>query len=142
MPTNLDTTNTWLAVMAIATVVQTLLLVAVAVAAWVALSRASDALRQIEERHLLPLGARVHAVADDVQEVITRVRRADDAVRSQLGRLDSAAHVAGHAIGTKVWPVVGLSRAVAAAFRAFSSPSSRPSSSSPGTPPVARVPIR
>ena len=75
-------------------------------------------------RHLGPLNARVtavsaacHAVADDVQEVIGRVRRADDAVRAQLDRLDSAAHVAGHAIGAKVWPVVGFSRAVGAAFR-------------------------
>jgi hypothetical protein len=141
MPTNLETTNTWLAVMAIATVVQTLLLIGIAVAAWVAMSRATEAIRQIEERHLLPLGARVHQVADDVQEVITRVRRADDAVRSQLTRLDSAAHVAGHAIGAKVWPVVGISRAVAAAVRAFSSRSGSPSPST-GTPRVARVPTR
>ena len=142
MPIDLETTNTWLAVMAVAIVVQTLLLIGIAIAAWMAMSRATDAIRQIEERHLLPLGARVHAVADDVQEVITRVRRADDAVRSQLTRLDSAAHVAGHAIGTKVWPVVGLSRAVAAAFRAFSSPSSRSSSSTSPGPRVARVPTR
>jgi hypothetical protein len=142
MPTNLDTTNSWLAVMAIATVVQTVLLIGIAIAAWVAMTRATEAIRQIEERHLLPLGARVHAVADDVQEVITRVRRADDAVRSQLTRLDSAAHVAGHAIGTKVWPVVGIGRAVAAAVRAFSSGSGSSSSPSPGTPRVARVPTR
>jgi hypothetical protein len=138
MPTNLDTTNTWLAVMTIAIVVQTLLMIGIAVMAWQAMGRTSDALRQLEERHLQPLSARVHAVADDVQEVISRVRRADDAVRLQIDRLDSAAHVAGHAIGARVWPVVGLSRAVAAAFRAFSSRSSRPSS--PGTPRVARVP--
>jgi ABC-type transporter Mla subunit MlaD len=134
MPVDLDTTNTWLAIMAVASVVQTLLLMGIAAAAWQAVRKASAALEQVEARHLAPLtervqqvSTRVNQVADDVQEVITRVRRADDAVRAQLGRLDSAAHVAGQAIGSKVWPVVGLSRAVAAAVRAFSS---RPSSAS------------
>jgi hypothetical protein len=148
MPPSLDTTNTWLAVMAIAMVVQTLLLIGIAVVAWQATQKASQALQEFEAKHLAPLSAkvtevsnRVTAVADDVQEVITRVRRADDAVRAQFGRLDSAANLAGHAIGAKVWPVLGLSRAVGAAFRAFTSRTSTPSSS-PGTPRVAGVTTR
>jgi hypothetical protein len=148
MPTSMDTTNTWLAVMAIAIVVQTLLMIGIAVVAWQALGKATDAMKELETRHLAPLSARLTAVsarvtevADDVQEVIGRVRRADDAVRTQLDRLDTAAHVAGHAIGARVWPVVGLSRAVGAAFRAFATrPSTR--SSSPGTPHVAGVTTR
>ena len=149
MPTSpMDTTNTWLAVMAIAIVVQTLLMIGVAVVAWQALGKATAALKELEARHLAPLSARVTAVsarvtqvADDVQEVIGRVRRADDAVRAQLDRLDNVAHVAGHAIGAKVWPVVGLSRAVGAAFKAFTSRGTT-SPSSPGTPHVAGVPSR
>ena len=145
MPVDLETTNTWLAVMAIAIVVQTLLMIGIAVVAWQAVQKASAAVEQLERRHLVPLSERVQQVstrvtevADDVQEVITRVRRADDAVRAQLGRFDGVANVAGQAIGSKVWPVVGLSRAVAAAVRAFSS---RPSSSSGSSEParVARV---
>lgn len=156
MPTSsMDTTNTWLAVMAIAIIVQTLLMLGIAIIAWRAMGQAADAVKQLEARHLVPLSARVTAVservtavADDVQEVITRVRRADDAVRAQLDRLDNVAHVAGHAIGTaghaigaKVWPVVGLSRAVGAAFKAFTSRGTS-SPSSPGTPHVAGVPTR
>ena len=102
MPPSLDTTNTWLAVMAIAIVVQTLLMIGVAVVAWQALAKATGALKELEARHLAPLSARLEVVstrvtevADDVQEVIGRVRRADDAVRAQLDRLDSAAQVAG-----------------------------------------------
>jgi hypothetical protein len=139
MPISMDTTNTWLAVMAIAIVVQTLLMIGIAAVAWQAMGKAAEALQALETRHLVPLGARVSEVsarvtevADDVQEVIGRVRRADDAVR---------AHVAGHAIGAKVWPVVGLSRAVGAAFKAFTSRGST-SPSSPGTPHVAGVTTR
>ncbi|MEO6008560.1 MAG: hypothetical protein ABIU38_10905 [Vicinamibacteraceae bacterium] len=148
MPINLDTTNTWLAVMASAIVVQTLLMLGVAVVAWQAMHKASEALRELEARHLTPLSARVtevsnrvNAVADDVQEVMSRVRRADDAVRAQFDRFDSAAHIAGQAIGAKVWPVLGLSRAVGAAFKAFTS--REPTrTSSPGTPHVAGVTTR
>jgi hypothetical protein len=149
MPTSsMDTTNTWLAVMAIAIIVQTLLMFGIAIVAWRAMGQAADAVKQLEARHLAPLSARVTAVservtavADDVQEVIIRVRRADDAVRAQLDRLDNVAHVAGHAIGAKVWPVVGLSRAVGAAFKAFTSRGTS-SPSSPGTPHVAGVSTR
>ncbi len=148
MPTSMDTTNAWLAVMAIAIVVQTLLMIGIAVIAWRAMGQAADALHQLEARHLVPLSARVTAVservtavADDVQEVIARVRRADDAVRAQLDRFDSVAHVAGQAIGAKVWPVVGITRAVGAAFKAFTSRAAT-SASSPGTPHVAGVPTR
>ena len=148
MPTSMDTTNTWLAVMTIAIVVQTLLLMGIAIVAWQALGKATEAMKDLEVRHLAPLNARITAVstrvtevAADVQEVIGRVRRADDAVRAQLDRFDSVAHVAGHAIGAKVWPVVGLSRAIGAALKAFTArPSTSPSST--GTPRVAGVTTR
>jgi hypothetical protein len=140
-PTSLDTTNTWLAVMAIAMVVQTLLMLGIAVVGWQALTKAADTVKELEARHLTPLSARVNAVADDVQEVMARVRRADDAVRAQFDRFDSAAHVAGHAISAKMWPVVGLSRAVGAAVKAFASRgTTRPSS--PDAAPGAGVPSR
>jgi len=148
MPTPMDTTNTWLAVMAIAIVVQTLLMIGVAIVAWQAVGKATAAVQELETRHLAPLNARVMAVsarvtevAEDVQEVIGRVRRADDAVRAQLDRFDSVAQVAGHAISDKVWPVVGLSRGVLAAFRSFTSNKSN-TPSSPGTPHVAAAPSR
>lgn len=149
MPTtSMDTTNAWLAVMAIAMLVQTVLLLGIAIVGWRAIGQASDAVKALDARHLTPLGGRVNevadrvnAVADDVQEVMARVRRADDAVRAQLDRFDSAAHVAGHAISSKVWPVIGLSRAVGAAVKAFSSRGpTRPSSHD--TAPVAGVPTR
>jgi len=99
-PTAMDTTNAWLAVMAIAMVVQTLLMLGIAIVGWRAIGQASEA------------------------------------VRAQLGRFDTAANVAGHAISARVWPVVGLSRAVGAAVKAFTSRgTTRPSSHDPA--PVA-----
>ena len=140
MPANLDTTNTWLAILTVAVVIQTLLMLGAAIAGFVAIRRTTETVERLEHQYLSPLTSKVHAVTDDVQEVITRVRRADDAVRAQIGRLDGLAHVAGHAIGARVWPVVGLSRAVLAAVRTLSSRSSTPSP--PGTPRVVRAATR
>ena len=142
MPVNLDTTNTWLAVVAVAVVVQTLLMVGAAIAGYLALRRTTAAVDRLEQQYLVPLTSKVHAVTDDVPEVITRVRRADDAVRSQIGRLDGLAHVAGHAIGARVWPVVGLSRAVLAAARSLSSRSSTTTATPADSPRVARAATR
>jgi uncharacterized protein YoxC len=131
MPPTLETTNLWLAVLTVTVVVQTLLLIGAAIVAWRAIHRATEAIDRVERQYVAPLTSRVQAVTDDVQEVLTRVRRADDEVRAQIGRLDGLAHLAGHAIGARVWPVVGLSRAVLAAARSFSSRSSTRSSSDP-----------
>jgi hypothetical protein len=141
MPVTLDTTNTWLAVMTIAIVIQTVLLVGAAIGGFIAIRRTTATVERLEQQYLSPLTTRVHAVTDDVQEVITRVRRADDAVRAQFGRLDGMAHLAGHAIGARVWPVVGLSRAVLAAARSLSSRSSTTTPSGT-TPRVARAATR
>jgi urease alpha subunit len=140
MSGSLDTTNTWLAVLTVTVLIQTLLMLAAAFAAWRAIRHTTAAVDRLEQQYLVPLASQVHAVTGDVQEVITRVRRADDAVRAQIGRLDGLAHVAGHAIGARVWPVVGLSRAVLAAVRSLSS---RSSTLTPSDPPrVARAAMR
>jgi urease alpha subunit len=131
MSGSLDTTNTWLAVLTVTVLIQTLLMLGAAFAAWRAIRHTTTAVDRLEQQYLVPLASQVHAVTGDVQEVITRVRRADDAVRAQIGRLDGLAHVAGHAIGARVWPVVGLSRAVFAAVRSLAS---RPSTTTPSDP--------
>jgi hypothetical protein len=131
MQPTLETTNLWLAVLTVTVVVQTLLMIGAAIAAWRAIHHATEAVDRLERQYVAPLTAKVQAVTDDVQEVITRVRRADDEVRAQIGRLDGLAHLAGHAIGARVWPVVGLSRAVLAAARTLSSRSSTRTPSDP-----------
>ncbi len=54
-PTSMDTTNAWLAVMAIALVVQTLLMIGIAAVGWRAIGQAAEAVKALEARHLTPL---------------------------------------------------------------------------------------
>lgn len=124
MTGNLDTTNMWLAIAAVAVSVQTLLLVGGAIAAFLVYRRTAAALERLEQRHVAPLAARVAAVVDEVQDVTARVRHIDDTVRAKMRNLDDVAHVAGRVVAQRAWPIVGAVRAVSAGLRAFTEPAS------------------
>jgi hypothetical protein len=122
MPADLETMTRWIALIAVASAVQTLLLLGAAVAGWIAWRRAMTSIEQIEARHIAPISARVAAVVDDVQDVTTRIRRADDVMKHKLGEMGGAARFARDVLAERMWPAVGIARAVSAGLRAFSSP--------------------
>jgi len=114
-----QTTNMWLAILAVAGAVQTLLLVAAAIGLFRMYRSTVSALRTLEERHLAPISARASLIMDDLQDVTARARRVDDAVRAKLQGLDTAARVAKDVVSDRIWPVVGVARALSAGLRAF-----------------------
>lgn len=145
MPADLETMTRWIAIIAVASAVQTLLLLGAAVAGWVAWRRAMTSIEQIEARHIAPISARVAAVVDDVQDVTTRIRRADDAMKQRLGDMGGAARFARDVLAERMWPAVGIARAVSAGLRAFSGPApvaARPVAAGPVSESVDRRPAR
>lgn len=123
MTTDLDTITAWIAVLAVASAVQTLLLVGGAIAAFIAWRRVATAIDDLERKHLTPLSARVLAAVDDVQEMTARVRQVEAAVRQRMDEWGGTARVAKDVIAARVWPMVGVARAVAAGVRALGRPS-------------------
>lgn len=122
MPTDLDTLTRWVAVLAVAGAVQTLLLLGGAVGAWLAWRRTMRTIDELEQRHLAPISARIAAVVDDLQDVTTRIRHADDLVKQRLQEVGGVARMAKDVIAERVWPAVGVVRAVSAGLRVFSRP--------------------
>lgn len=119
MTPDLQTTNTWLAVLAVAGALQTLLLLGAAVGLFVLYRRILAKIDAIEERHVAPIAARASLIIDDLQDMTARVRRVDDVVRAKVQGLGNAAQVAGHVISDRFWPVVGVARAIGAGLRSF-----------------------
>ncbi len=119
MNPDLQTTNTWLAILAVAGALQTLLLLAAAVGMFRMYRSTVSALKALEERHLAPISARASLIMDDLQDVTARARRVDDALRAKLQGLDTAARVAKDVVSERIWPVVGVARALGAGLRAF-----------------------
>src|SRR5262245_41716650 len=112
MPSDIQTTNMWLAVTAIAVALQTLFLFVAAFFGWRLYRQAHVTIRDLESRYVAPAQDRIMAVMDDVQDITARARRIDDHVRTRLADFGGAADVARAAVVSRAWPLIGIARAV------------------------------
>ena len=119
MTPDLQTTNAWLAVLAVASALQTLVVVGAAVGLFLVYRKTVTMLDTLEQKHLAPISARASLIMDDLQDVTARARRVDDAVRDKLHGLERAATVVKDVVADRLWPAIGIVRAVNAGLRAF-----------------------
>jgi hypothetical protein len=106
---NPEMTNVWLAVMAIASVIQSLILLGAVYIAWRASRQAQQLVDRFERQQLDPLLGHVHGAA------VARARTIEDEVRHAL-RATSAQ------VTSRVWPAIALGRAARAAYATLTRP--------------------
>jgi uncharacterized protein YoxC len=132
MSPDLSTTNLWLAVIAICTVLEFL---AVAIALIVAarmmkrvtegMDTALQTVQALERRAAPmidkagPLIDKAALVMEDFRDVTARVKRADDAAQAAVARVSDGFTQAKNIAMQRVWPVLGLLRGARAAYQAF-----------------------
>jgi hypothetical protein len=133
---DLGTTNTWLAVLAIAAALQTLLLVGAAIAGFIIYRRTTETLREIEIRHVAPLRAQVDEILGDVSAIAARVNvrteRVDDAITDTFDRVDETAERVKHRVRGKVSQATGVVRGIRAVIASLLT-------TDPGTKPPAEA---
>ena len=118
MSDKLDATNMWLAILALVSVAEFLMIVTVAFVCFRLCRRATEAMNRIEAEYIAPITAKVNVVFTNVNDLTERVQRADDKVHAVIARMeDTAGRVATFA--RRAWPVVGTWRAVGAAVGAL-----------------------
>ena len=122
MTPDLGTTNLWLAVLALASAGQFLLFVGAALIAFRVYKRTSASLDALEHEQIRPLLLRINALIDDVQDITARARTVDDAVRARLEGVESVLHSTRAVVQDRIWPVVGVLRAVRAGLDAWLGP--------------------
>ena len=120
MPTDLHTTNIWLAVTAIAVALQTLFMFAAVIMGLRMYRKIQSTVDDLETRYVAPVEARLMAMIDDVHDITARARRIDDTVRAKIADFGGAADVAKAAVVSRAWPLIGIVRAVDAGVRALS----------------------
>jgi hypothetical protein len=95
MDGNLDTTNVMLAIIAVASAFEALLIIGLGVGAFLAYRRVMTLITDLEARLVAPAMARVNAVLDDVKDVSAKVKeeadRVDHAIRTTMERVDETA---------------------------------------------------
>jgi hypothetical protein len=122
MTPDLGTTNLWLAVLALASAGQFLMFVGAALIGLRVYKRTAATLDALEHEQIRPLLSRVNALIDDVQDITARARTVDDAVRARLEGVESALHSTRTVVQDRIWPVVGVLRAVRAGLDAWLAP--------------------
>jgi hypothetical protein len=92
MQGNLDTTNIFLGMIAVVSVLEALLLIGIGVAAFMVYRRTMAVINGIEERQVAPAMTRVNAILDDVKGVSARIKeeteRVDQAIHTTMDRVD------------------------------------------------------
>jgi hypothetical protein len=108
----------WLAVLAIASALQTLLLVGAAIAGYIIYRRTTEALLEMQIRHVEPLRQQVDQILGDVSAIAARVHhqteRVDNAITGTFDRVDETAERVKDRVRDKVSQATGVMRGIRA----------------------------
>jgi len=119
-PADLGTTNVWLALIAIASLIQSAILVAVLIGAVRFYRRTENRIDELKRDVIEPMQARANKVMGEMEDVMARVRAMDDRVTNVVTRTTDGLGLVATVARRKLWPVLGLVRGVRAAFGALS----------------------
>jgi len=123
MSGELGTTNLFLGIMAVISVLEGLVVIGMGVAAFVAYRRVMALVEGLEARQIAPAMVRVHAILDDVKGVTARVReeteRVDQRIHDTIDRIDDTADRVRSNVRAKTSRVVGFIRGLRVALESM-----------------------
>jgi hypothetical protein len=116
----LGTTNLWLGIMAVVSVLEAILIVGLGVAGYLVYTRVMELVNGIESRQIAPAMLRVNAILDDLKDVTAKVKeeteRVDDAIHRTIHRVDDTADRVRSNVRAKTSRVVGFVRGLRVAM--------------------------
>ena len=126
----LETTNLMLGIMAAVSVLEALVLIGVAVGAFMAYRRVLALINDLEARQIAPLRAKVDGILTDVKSVTALVshqtERVDHAIAGTMEKVDVTAERVKSTLMDKVHQVTGVARGVRAVITSLMNSDSRP----------------
>jgi hypothetical protein len=130
LASTLDTTNLLLGIMAVVSVLEALVLIGVAIGAFLAYRRVMTLLNDLEARQIAPLRAKVDGILADVKSVTERVsqqtERVDHAISGTMERVDDTAERVKSTVMEKVHHAIGVARGIRAVIASIIGSESRP----------------
>ena len=119
-----------LGIMAAVSVLQAIVLIGVAIAAFMAYRRIMALVNDLEARQIAPLRERVDGILADVRSVTSRVshqtERVDHAIAGTMDRVDTTAERVKSSVREKVYQATGVVRGVRAVIMSLLGSESRP----------------
>ena len=130
MDGSLDTTNMWLAMMAIVSVLEGLVLIGIAVGGFLAYRRVTTLVSDLETRQIAPLRAKAESILADVKNVTAAVshqtERVDHAISGTMERVDETAERVKETVRDKVDRIAAVVSAVRAVVLSLFASQPRP----------------
>ena len=115
---NLTTTNIWLAILAIVSLLEFLMILAAGFMAFRLYRQVSEAVENIERLHIAPLRARVDGLLDEVHEITAKVKQAQSSVEGAFKHVSGTGSMVADAVRSKTWPLIGLLKGIKVAASA------------------------
>jgi hypothetical protein len=105
---SLSTTNIWLAVLAIVSVLEFLMICAAGIFGYKAYRHVMGVVENVERTHIAPVRSRVDAMLDEVQLMIDRVKHAQASVSDAVRHVTGAGSAIAGTVKSKSWPIAGI----------------------------------
>jgi hypothetical protein len=129
MAPDLSTTNTLIGIIAAVSVLEALVIIAMAIAGFVMYRRVLEVVDNLEVRHVAPLRAKVDSILVDVKTVTDRVSqqtaRVDHAIHGTIDRVDETAERVKDSVRDKVSQATGIVRGIRAVIASLLSSDGR-----------------
>jgi uncharacterized protein YoxC len=140
MNLDMDTTNWLLGVIAVASAVQTLMLIGLAFASYRLYRQVGTTVADLESRHVAPLRQQVDGILTDVQAIASRVsqqtERVDQAINGAIGQVDETADRLKDSLRERVSQAAGVVRGIRAIIASLltTEPAPKPPAAAGGRP--------
>jgi hypothetical protein len=105
---DLTWTNTWLAILAVISLIQFLILCVAGFMAYRMYQKAMATIETVERVHIAPLRARVDSMLDQVQLMTDRVKHAQESVSDAFRHVTGTGTAVAGAVKSKAWPLIGI----------------------------------
>jgi len=109
---NLTTTNVWLGILAVVSLLEFLMIVAAGVFAYQMYKRVITTIETAERLHIAPLRARADSLLDEVHAVTDKVKHAQESVGDALRQVVGTGSMVAGAVKSKSWPIIGIIQAL------------------------------
>jgi hypothetical protein len=110
--------NVWLAILALVSLAEFLVMATVGVMGFRLYRRATAVIDRAESTYVAPLAAKAQMVVAQAQEVVHRVQHLEERARGMVMNVEDMAGRVG-SVAQHAWPVLGTWRAVTAALQAL-----------------------
>jgi hypothetical protein len=115
---DLDTTNMWLAIMAIVSLLEALVLIGMGIAGFLVYRRVMQLVNDLEVRQVAPLREKVDAILVDVKAVTASVNqqttRVNHAISGTMERVDETADRVKGSVRDRINQAIGMARGIRA----------------------------